>query len=136
MIGREELIGDARFDTKTGAQPARAEVNEIITEWTREHTKEEAMKIIGAAGVPAGAVLDTLELMNDPCSPSAASCRRCSTRHGDGKMPAWPVRFDGTPPELKPSPLLGQHNDEVLGGWLGMGAQEVEALRAEGIIGG
>jgi len=34
---------------------------------------------------------------------------------------------------VKPSPLLGQHNAEVLGGWLGIAASEVEALRAEGI---
>ena len=49
-------------------------------------------------------------------------------------MPAWPVRFDGAPPKVKPSPLFGQHNAEVLGQWLGIGAAEVEALRAEGII--
>ena len=49
-------------------------------------------------------------------------------------MPAWPVRFDGTPPRVKPSPLLGEHNAEVLGGWLGMSAQEVEALRQDGIV--
>ncbi len=38
----------------------------MISEWTQQHTKHEAMEIIGAAGVPAGAVLDTLELYNDP----------------------------------------------------------------------
>jgi crotonobetainyl-CoA:carnitine CoA-transferase CaiB-like acyl-CoA transferase len=49
-------------------------------------------------------------------------------------MPAWPVRFDGAPPRVKPSPLLGQHNAEVLGAWLGISAAEVDALRAEGIV--
>ena len=38
----------------------------MIADWTRQHTKYEAMEIIGAAGVPAGAVLDTMELYNDP----------------------------------------------------------------------
>ena len=38
----------------------------MISDWTSQHTKHEAMEIIGAAGVPAGAVLDTLELYNDP----------------------------------------------------------------------
>ena len=38
----------------------------MISDWTRQHTKHEAMEIIGAAGVPAGAVLDTMELYNDP----------------------------------------------------------------------
>jgi crotonobetainyl-CoA:carnitine CoA-transferase CaiB-like acyl-CoA transferase len=49
-------------------------------------------------------------------------------------MPAWPVRFDGAPPKVKPSPLLGQHSADVLGGWLGMSAQDVDALKQEGII--
>ena len=38
----------------------------MIAAWTRQHTKHEAMEIIGAAGIPAGAVLDTMELSNDP----------------------------------------------------------------------
>ena len=50
---------------------------------------------------------------------------------GKVKMPAWPVRFDGTPAKVKPSPLLGQHNAEVLRRWLGMSAAEVDGLKAE-----
>jgi hypothetical protein len=34
------------------------------------------------------------------------------------------VRFDGAAPTVKPSPLLGQHVDDVLGSWLGMDAKE------------
>jgi crotonobetainyl-CoA:carnitine CoA-transferase CaiB-like acyl-CoA transferase len=53
---------------------------------------------------------------------------------GKVKMPAWPVRFDGTPPKVKPSPLLGQHSAEVLSSWLGLGAADVDALKQEGIV--
>jgi crotonobetainyl-CoA:carnitine CoA-transferase CaiB-like acyl-CoA transferase len=49
-------------------------------------------------------------------------------------MPAWPVRFDGAPPALKPSPQLGQHVEDVLGSWLGMAAKDIAALRQEGIV--
>ena len=52
-----------------------AEVDEMITEWTRQHTKEEAMTVISGVGVPAGAVFDTMELQQEPSSTSAASCR-------------------------------------------------------------
>jgi crotonobetainyl-CoA:carnitine CoA-transferase CaiB-like acyl-CoA transferase len=44
------------------------------------------------------------------------------------------VRFDGRPARVKPSPLLGQHSAEVLGSWLGMKPQEIDALKAEGIV--
>ena len=108
---------------------------ERIEHGTRQHTKEEAMKIIGGAGVPAGAVFDTLELLNDP-SLAARGIMQKIEHPTTGKLtvPAWPVRFDGAPPRVKPSPLLGQHNGEILGQWLGIAAGEVEALRAEGIV--
>jgi len=134
-IGREDLIGDARYDTGPARGERAAEVDEIIATWTREHTKEEAMKIIGQAGVPAGAVFDTLELLNDPSLAKCGIMQKIEhPTTGKLTVPAWPVRFDGTPPRVKPSPLLGQHNAEVLGEWLGIGAAEVEALRAEGIV--
>jgi len=134
-IGREDLIGDARYDTGPARGERAAEVDEIIATWTRQHTKEEAMKIIGGAGVPAGAVFDTLELLNDP-SLAARGIMQKIEHPTTGKLtvPAWPVRFDGAPPRVKPSPLLGQHNGEILGQWLGIAAGEVEALRAEGIV--
>src|ERR1700732_4279643 len=135
VIGREDLSGDARYDTQDSRSARAAEVDEIIAQWTRQHSKEEAMKIIGAAGVPAGAVFDTLELMNDPSLAERGIMQTIEhPTTGKVKMPAWPVRFDGVPPKVKPSPLLGQHNADVLGSWLGMGAAEVDALKQEGII--
>ncbi|MBV9586901.1 MAG: CoA transferase, partial [Alphaproteobacteria bacterium] len=99
------------------------------------HTKEEAMTVIGAAGVPAGAVFDTLELMNEPSLEERGIMQTIEhSTTGKVKMPAWPVRFDGTPPKVKPSPLLGQHNADVLQSWLGLGAADVDALKQEGII--
>jgi crotonobetainyl-CoA:carnitine CoA-transferase CaiB-like acyl-CoA transferase len=135
VIGREDLVGDPRYDTNQARSARAPEVDEIIAQWTRQHSKEEAMKIIGQAGVPAGAVFDTLELMNDPSLAERGIMQ--DVEHpttGKYKMPAWPVRFDGAPPKVKPSPLLGQHNAQVLGGWLGIGTSEIEALSAEGII--
>jgi crotonobetainyl-CoA:carnitine CoA-transferase CaiB-like acyl-CoA transferase len=134
-IGREDLVGDPRYDTNQARSQRAAEVDEIIAQWTRRHTKEEAMRIIGEAGVPAGAVFDTLELLNDASLAERGIMQTIEhPTTGTYKMPAWPVRFDGKPPRVKPSPLLGQHNAEVLGGWLGIGAPEIEALRTEGII--
>src|SRR5436309_9662768 len=63
VIGREDLSGDERYNTNQARSQRAAEVDEIIAAWTRQHSKEEAMQRIGAAGVPAGAVFDTAELM-------------------------------------------------------------------------
>jgi crotonobetainyl-CoA:carnitine CoA-transferase CaiB-like acyl-CoA transferase len=135
IVGREDLIGDPRFDTMAARAEREAEVDEIIAAWTRHHTKVEAMQLIGAAGVPAGAVHDTRELEDDASLERRGIMQRIQhPTTGSYKMPAWPVRFDGKPPKIKPSPLLGQHNGEILGGWLGLGEGEIAALRAEGII--
>ena len=64
-----------RFATGAARVEREAEVDAIITEWTRQHTKEEAMALVSGVGVPAGAVFDTMELQQDRPSTSAASCR-------------------------------------------------------------
>src|SRR5467141_2175374 len=66
LIGREDLIGDARYDTPDARLQREAEVDEIITAWTRQRTKHEAMAQLSAVGVPAGAVFDSMELTNEP----------------------------------------------------------------------
>ncbi len=94
------------------------------------------MKLIGEAGVPAGAVFDTVELMSDASLAERGIMQTIEhPTTGKVKMPAWPVRFDGRPAKVKPSPLLGQHNAEVLSGWLGLSPQELDALKQEDIIG-
>jgi len=135
VIGREELIGDPRFATNEDRNANEGFINEIITEWTREHTKEEAMRIIGAAGVPAGAVHDTLELQNDPSFVERGIMQVMKHPDGDFKCESWPVRFDGKPPQLEPSPKLGQHTDDVFSSWLGLSHSEIEKLRAEKVLG-
>src|SRR5437763_9683653 len=52
LIGREDLLGDPRFDKAAERVKHEAEVNDIVAEWTRQHTKDEAMRLISGAGVP------------------------------------------------------------------------------------
>ncbi|MBV9858975.1 MAG: CoA transferase [Alphaproteobacteria bacterium] len=135
VIGREDLLGDPRFSTNDLRNQHEDVINDAIAEWTREHTKEEAMRVIGAAGVPAGAVHDTLELQNDPSFEARGIMQVMHHPDGDWKCETWPVRFDGKPPQLQPSPKLGQHTDEVFGAWLEMSAGDLRALRDEKVIG-
>jgi formyl-CoA transferase len=66
VIGRKDLIGDPGFDTGTARQEREPEIDEMITAWTRRHDKREAMRRLADAGVPAGAVFDTMELTDEP----------------------------------------------------------------------
>jgi len=133
-IGRKDLIGDKRYETSMARAEREDEVDAIIAEWTRKHDKYEAMRVIGAA-VPAGAVRDTLELMNDPNMEERGIIQTVQhPANGPFKMAGWPVRFNGKPPVVKPAPLLGQHSAEALTDWLGMTEEQVAALRADKII--
>jgi crotonobetainyl-CoA:carnitine CoA-transferase CaiB-like acyl-CoA transferase len=49
-------------------------------------------------------------------------------------MPSWPVRHGGRPPKARPSPTLGQHNDDVLSQWLGLDEKDRAELRGSGVI--
>ena len=134
LIGREELINDPRFATGAARVQNEAEVDAIVTEWTRRHTKEEAMTLVSGVGVPAGAVFDTMELHNDPTFEKRGIMQVMEHPNGPFKMPTWPVRVDGTTARIKPSPGLGQHNAEVLSAWLGIGAADVATLKSEGVF--
>jgi len=81
-------------------------------------------------------VLDTMELSSDKTFEQRGIMP--VIQHptvGPFKMVAWPVRFSGNPPPVKPSPLLGQNNEEVLTSWLGLAGSDVAGLRQSGVIG-
>src|ERR1700744_2271015 len=101
-IGREDLKGDARYDTQNARAEHAAEVDEIISAWTREHSKEDAMKIIGAAGVPCGAVMTTLELMHDPDLHKRGMMQTIEHPvRGPVIVAGWPLRVSDTKGPLK-----------------------------------
>jgi crotonobetainyl-CoA:carnitine CoA-transferase CaiB-like acyl-CoA transferase len=92
------------------------------------------MTQLSGVGVPAGAVLDSNELINEPSFRERGILQ--TMRHGERTMtmPTWPVRFNGVPTEVKPAPLLGEHTADVLADWLGLDADAVAGLRRDGII--
>ena len=106
----------------------------MIADWTRRHDKHEAMRLVGAAGVPAGAVLDTGDLLAEPSFAERGIIQTMQHPNGELRMPTFPVRFDGAPAPVEPAPLLGEHTTQVFGDWLGMSAGDVEGLRDEGVV--
>jgi len=134
LIGREDLIGDERYATPDARLLREAEVDAIVTGWTKVRTKQEAMAQLSAVGVPAGAVLDTQELIDEPSFYERGILQQMT--HGERKMvmPTWPVRFDGVATKVEAAPLLGEHTTQVLADWLGLDAAAVTQLRQDGIV--
>ena len=134
-MGQPALASDDRYkDPRSRAHNVET-LTATINQWTGKHTKHEVMKILGAAGVPCGKVLDSVELLNDPHLKERGMI--VTVNHpvrGEFTMPGCPVRLEDSPAEVKAAPLLGQHNGEVYGELLGMTAGDLERLKADGIV--
>ena len=135
LIEREDLIGDPRYLTPGDRVAREPEVDEVISAWTRKNNKLVAMKLLGEAGIPAGAVLDTDELNKDVTFEQRGIMQTMvHPVHRPFKMPGWPVRVDGRPTRVTSSPVLGEHTAQVLSDWLGLSAEAVAALKADGAL--
>lgn len=135
LLGREELIDDPRFSGPKERAKNEAVIDDILAEFTKKHTKREAMKLIGECGVPCGAVLDVAELYNDEDLNSRGIFQSMDhPERGSYKMPTWPVKVNGGHLSLPASPLLGEHVDSVLSEWIGMSPEEIEELKKDGAV--
>lgn len=134
-IGRDDLLDDPRFLTPNDRWLNRGEVDAIVGSWTARHPKDEVMKTLGQAGVPAGAVFDTDELLNDPHLRKRGMFVTVDhPDRGPFTMPGCPIRLSESQVKVTPSPLLGQHNDEVYGDWLGFTSEQLAELHKEKVI--
>jgi len=135
VIGRPELKDDPRFATAPARSANQKDLDEAITAWTSQRSKEEAMQAIGAAGVPVGAVFDSKELSDSEDMRARGIFQTVQhPERGDFLMPGWPVKMSGNDVPVECSPTLGEHTDEVLSDWLGLSGGEVEALRDKGAV--
>jgi formyl-CoA transferase len=134
-MGKPEMATDDRFkDHRSRAQNIEA-MTAAIHEWTGQRTKHEVMRILGEAGVPCGAVLDSVELLNDKHMKERGMIVTINhPARGEFTMPGCPIKLEDSPVEVKSAPLLGEHTSQVLTDLLGMSAQQLDALRSEGVI--
>jgi CoA:oxalate CoA-transferase len=137
LIGRAELAADPRFATPAARAAHETDVDALVEGWTSGQTKEDAAAKLKAARVPAAPVRDLVEVTHDEHMHHRGMLHDVEhPRLGPVVLPASPLRFSDMPsPEVRIEPELGEHTDEVLREWLGMPADEVASLRAEGVVG-
>jgi formyl-CoA transferase len=135
VIGRTDVSEDPRFATPESRYEHREEVDAMISAWTRQRTKFEAMEEFGRADVPAGAVLTTAELLADPYLQKRGTFVTVEhPERGPILIPGFPLKMSASSVPILPAPLLGQHNEEIYGGMLGIPADEFARLRQAGVI--
>jgi formyl-CoA transferase len=136
-IGRADLLTDWRCKDAHTRWQHRDALNEIIVAWTTARTKHDVMTILGQAGVPCGATLDTGEILDDPHLNERGQIHTIDhTTRGQFRLPGCPVRLSASPAPTTPPPLAGQHTEELLSEILGLSKDDVAALRTRGVVGG
>jgi formyl-CoA transferase len=135
-IGRDDLLVDPRYADPKSRWEHRDSLNETVSAWTRARSKHEVMAILGKAGVPCGAVLDTGEILDDPHLNARGQIHTLEhATRGRLRLPGCPVRLSASAAPTTPAPLAGEHTEEVVREVLGLSSAEIAELRARGVLG-
>ena len=133
-IGRDDLIGDPRYETGEARWRNKDAVDALVEGWTSERSKHDVMRILAGAGVPCGACLDTGEVLSDPHLRERQMI--VEVEHpvrGTYVTVGNPIKLSASPTAIEPSPLLGQHRHEILKD-LGYTDADIDALARDGAI--
>ena len=135
-MGRPELATDERYSTHTARGLRQQELDDLIGEWTSEHTSAELNEILVEHAIPTGPIYRAPEMLDD--AHFAARNAIIEMTHPEpGELPMQNVapKLSDTPGEVRwVGPELGQHTREVLADVLGKSDDEIDSLAEAGII--
>ena len=135
VLGQSDLLADPRFATPEARWDNKAALEEIVTAWTMQRSKHEVMKLMGDAGVPCGACLDTGEVLADPHLRERDMVLDIDyPTRGVYKTVGSPIKLSASPVTVVRPPLLGEHTAELLGELCGVSAEDAQALKAKGVV--
>ena len=135
-MGRADLLEDVRFATFTARVAHADEINAIVGEWVRQRTAEEVEAILVDAQVPVTRALSIADIAADPHYAAREDIVSVTDPViGPVRMQAVYPRLSETPGRVqRGAPRLGEHNEEVYGSLLGLSADELASLKADGVI--
>ena len=137
MMGNPEWAKDERFRDEGSRFKYAREVNDFLSEWTMNQSKEELYHRLAHADIPVGVVRSQSDLIENDAQLKARGFFTNIDHPVAGTLtyPSAAYRFSETPWRLEhPAPTLGQHNDEVYSGILGYSREQQVKLRQMGII--
>jgi formyl-CoA transferase len=134
VIGKEDWITNPDYATPDARLPRLKEVFATVEAWTLTKTKFEAMDLLNEHDIPCGPILSMEELANEPSLRATGTIVEVDhPERGKYLTVGNPIKMSDSITEVKRSPLLGEHTNEVLAE-LGYGAEDVAALRLKKVI--
>ena len=134
--GLADLAADTALATAAGRREQRQRLDAAIEAWTATGDKFALMETLQRAGIPAGAVVNARELVENPHLASRNfMVNAVAPEGGDFPMPGTPVTVDGRKRAVfHAAPRRGEHSREILARVLGMAAGEIDALVQSGVV--
>jgi len=134
VIGKEAWITDPEYATPNARLPRLKQVFEAIEKWTMTKTKFEAMDLLNKHDIPCGPILSMQELAAEPSLRATGTIVEVDhPKRGKYLTVGNPIKLSDSITDVKRSPLLGEHTDEVLAE-LGYGSQDIAGFRAKKVI--
>lgn len=136
-MGRPELGDDPRYATHLARGERQTELDDLINDWTRTLTIDQVDALMIEYSIPAGRVYRAPDMLADPHFKAREAIIEVETeRFGPLKMQNAFPKLSATPSGVRrPAPSkVGQHNAEIYGELLGMAADELDGLKAAGVI--
>lgn len=135
LIGRPELAGDPDWATPEARLPKLNKMFQLIEEWSATLPKWEVLERLTALDIPCGPILSTKEIIEDPSlAANEMVVRVPHPQRGEFVTVGSPLKLSDSPVEVTASPLLGEHNEEVYVGELGLSDEELRLLKSSGVI--
>ena len=133
VIGEPGWKTDPDFATPKARLPRLNQIFGRIEDWTSTKTKFEAMDILNEFDIPCGPILSMKELAEDTSLRATGTIVEVDhPARGKYLSVGNPIKLSDSPADVRRSPLLGEHTDEVLGAVLGYTVDEVAAIKASG----
>ncbi len=134
VIGHEDWLDDPAWNTPEARLPKLDQVFHEIENWTKTKTKFEVMEILNPLNVPCGPILSMKELAEEPSLRATGTIVEVDhPERGKYVTVGNPIKLSDSPAEVRRSPLLGEHTDEILGE-IGMTSAEIEAAKSDGAV--
>lgn len=134
-MGQPELAGVDQYGPKARRLAARPRVNGLVAAWVGSLTRDEALAACRAAEVPAGPLYSIAEIFEDPQYRHRQTIVTEDSRIGPLAVPGVLPALSATPGEIRwLGPALGADTDDVLRRLLHRTADEIDKLRADGVI--
>jgi len=135
-LGNPSWNAGGKFDTLAARLEKVGELDALISTWTRQRTAQEITELMQAHGVAAMPVMNIEDQFLDPHLQERQAYLEIEHPHvGIEWLYGMPWLLGSTPGGIRtPAPLLGQHNEYILGELLGLPAGEIERLQSEQVI--